>query len=481
MNSQRTLSGLTVGDFDELVVEDNFSLLGTFKAGTIQATGDVTCGTLTASGVNTNTISVNSGMSSINSAGDISGASLDTGNGTIQTTGTVSGGTLSALLGNVTSVNTNNINVNSGSATINSDGAIVGVSVNAGSGTIQTNGSILGGAISGASLNTGSGTIQTTGTIQGGAITGNSVNTGTGTIQTTGNLQGGAITGTSLSAGSGTISTTGALSGGTLGVAEGLAGIDANGDITGAALSAGSGTITTTGTITGGAVTSTNSLTGDNVVVGGSVRINSGGGFSGASVGVTGQVTAGSLALDSAAPTLTATYPGATVTCTNLNLLSASNRILPTGVYYQSGHYYMALNSGGWRSNDDNSYYNVHIEDDEANNKVFGRARVATSVLEMVQVVQIPQNWRATAVYVEVRNSAGSSLTRDVNAYKINNFDAVGFSDLGEGTSGNELTLDTDGGYMDGTQYHAMMVVLHTTSGSDYAGGGYVKMSYITD
>ncbi len=462
MNSQRTLSGLTVGDFDELVVEDNFSLLGTFKAGTIQATGDVTCGALTASGA-------------------LQGASLDTGSGTIQSTGTVSGGTLAALAANVTSVNTNNISVNSGSASINSDGAIVGVSVNAGSGTIQTNGSILGGAISGASLNTGSGTIQTSGSLQGGAITGNSLNTGSGTIQTTGSLQGGAVTGASLSAGSGTISTSGALSGGTLGVAEGLAGIAANGAISGASLSVGSGAIATTGAITGGAVTSTNSLTGNNVVVGGSVRINSGGSFTGASVGVSGQVTAGSLALDSAAPTLTATYPGATVTCTNLNLLSASNRIIPTGVYLQSGHYYMALNSGGWRSNDDNSYYNVHIEDDTVNNKVFGRARVATSVLEMVQVVQIPQNWRATAVSVDVRNVAGSSLTRNVNAYKINNFDAVGYSDLGEGTSANELTLDTDGGYMDGTQYHALMVVLHTTSGSDYAGGGYVKLSYITD
>ena len=37
-----------------------------------------------------------------NSAGEISGASLDVGSGTIQTTGTVSGGTLSGLLGNVT-------------------------------------------------------------------------------------------------------------------------------------------------------------------------------------------------------------------------------------------------------------------------------------------------------------------------------------------------------------------------------------------
>ena len=87
MNSHRTLSGLTVGDFDELVVEDNFSLLGTLKAGTIQATGDVTCGAVTASGA-------------------IQGASLNAGSGAIQTTGTVSGGTLSGLQANVTSVNT---------------------------------------------------------------------------------------------------------------------------------------------------------------------------------------------------------------------------------------------------------------------------------------------------------------------------------------------------------------------------------------
>ena len=100
MNSQRTLSGLTVGDFDELLVEDNFSLLGTLKAGTIQATGDVACGALLASGA-------------------VQGASLDVGSGAIQSTGTISGGTLSAPAANVTSVNANNVSVNSGSATIN--------------------------------------------------------------------------------------------------------------------------------------------------------------------------------------------------------------------------------------------------------------------------------------------------------------------------------------------------------------------------
>ena len=273
----------------------------------------------------------------------------------------------------------------------------------------------------------------------------------------------------------------GGASGGSLGVAEGLAGIAANGAISGTSLNAGSGAIVTTGTITGNHVTATNTLTGSAVNVGGSIRINSGGAFLGASVGVSGVVTGGSLALDSPTPTLTATYPDATVTCTNLNLLSTSNRVLPTGVYYHSGHYFLALNSAGWRSNDDNSYYNVHIEDDEANNKVFGRARVATAGLEMVQVIQIPQNWRATAVFVEVRNTAGSVLTRDVNAYRIINYDSSGFADLGDGDTANEFTLDTDNGYMDGSQYFALMIVLHTTSTADYVGGGYVKLSYITD
>jgi hypothetical protein len=36
-------------------------------------------------------------------------------------------------------------------------------------------------------------------------------------------------------------------------------------------------------------------------------------------------------------------------------------------------------------------------------NKVFGRAKAAVSSLEMVQIVQIPQGWRATAVDVDVR------------------------------------------------------------------------------
>ena len=57
-SKQRTLSGLTVGDFDELTVEDDFSLLGALKAGEIQTTGDISCTNLSA----TTDISANTGV-----------------------------------------------------------------------------------------------------------------------------------------------------------------------------------------------------------------------------------------------------------------------------------------------------------------------------------------------------------------------------------------------------------------------------------
>jgi hypothetical protein len=47
----------------------------------------------------------------------------------------------------------------------------------------------------------------------------------------------------------------------------------------------------------------------------------------------------------------------------------------------------------------------------------------ATSSLEMVQVVQIPQGWRATAIKLDVRNTSGTLQTRNLNAYKVYNYD----------------------------------------------------------
>ena len=102
MAKQRTLSGLNVGDFDELTVEDDFSLLGAFKAGEIQSTGNISCVDVSASGDAT----VAGGASITGNTtitGSLTAASLNAGSGAIQTTGTistsgtVSGQTLSGL------------------------------------------------------------------------------------------------------------------------------------------------------------------------------------------------------------------------------------------------------------------------------------------------------------------------------------------------------------------------------------------------
>ena len=281
----------------------------------------------------------------------------------------------------------------------------------------------------------------------------------------------GAITGSSLNTGSGSIS------GNNLSINSGVASISASGAIVGTSVNAGSGTIQTTGSLEA-EVLNTNNVANVN-----SLNVNSGaahvstlGHVSGSAATFTGLLTTGTLAMDASSPTFTATYPGATVACTNLNLLSTTNKVLPTSVYLQSGNYFLALNSGGWRPNDDSSYYNVHIEDDTASNKIFGRARAATSSLEMVQLIQIPQNWRATAVHAEVRNSSGTQLTRNMNAYQVINYDNIGFTSLGSGTTLNEFSLTTT---MDGSPYHALMIVVHTTSTGDYVGGGYVKLTSI--
>ena len=94
--------------------------------------------------------------------------------------------------------------------------------------------------------------------------------------------------------------------------------------------------------------------------------------------------------------------------------------------------------------------------------------------MEMVQIVQIPQGWRATAVDVDVRNSGGTALSRDLYAYKVYNYGTVGFSSLGSGTTVSEVSLSST---LDGHPASALMVVVHVSSTGDYVGGGYVKLT----
>ena len=80
---------LTVGDFDELTVEDDFSLLGALKAGEIQTTGNISCADLSATG-NADVTGTLDVTGDVDVTGEITTGALDAGSGTIQTTGTIS-------------------------------------------------------------------------------------------------------------------------------------------------------------------------------------------------------------------------------------------------------------------------------------------------------------------------------------------------------------------------------------------------------
>ena len=517
MNSQRTLSGLTVGDFDELLVEDNFSLLGTFKAGTIQATGDVTCGALLASG-------------------SVQGASLDVGSGTIQSTGTISGGTLSAPAANVTSVNANNVSVNSGSATINSDGAITGTSLNAGSGAIQTTGALQAGAITGASLNAGSGAIQTTGALTVGsldagsgatmrdpdddvislklnqAVTGIS-SAGLGNIQGGKESQYGIIIDESPTSGTyqkaeayanafeaiipanggtgwlplqvktyngaegnmfkvdidGNTTTALKLSCNNLGVDGDAATISDSGIVTGAKINGPQHNITAnSGTIGYGAFTGT-------TLVGSSHS---------------DKTTATNLKFDSNTnkwgrldfdddDTTTflkgCSYPTKPTVATYLDLTSTTNTLpdsLPDRVYQNGTPYYYQFNSGDWRPNDDSSYFNVNIVDSDSTFR--GRAQVDSSSLELVAVLLIPAGWKVTKIKVF------ASSTVPIDCYRVYNTNSGGSTDMLYGMTTNtnsEYSLSTQ---VEGDMDFSVMVVVHTNSTSMYVSGGYFVVERVT-
>ena len=86
MNSQRTLSGLVTGDFDELVVENDFKMSGTFTAGGIQVQGNVSCGDISCADLNTS--------GGINAQGSLAADSLN-----INTFGISAQGDVDLLLG----------------------------------------------------------------------------------------------------------------------------------------------------------------------------------------------------------------------------------------------------------------------------------------------------------------------------------------------------------------------------------------------
>ena len=89
--------------------------------------------------------------------------------------------------------------------------------------------------------------------------------------------------------------------------------------------------------------------------------------------------------------------------------VAATVTVLPPDVYeIESGVYRMAFHQGIWGPNDDNGYYNIHIND-ELDEFVGGRAQIAnTSMTQAHGFLNIPNGWKATKIYVDLRLDDGT-------------------------------------------------------------------------
>ena len=180
------------------------------------------------------------------------------------------------------------------------------------------------------------------------------------------------------------------------------------------------------------------------------------------------------------------TYSNMRTQITNCALLSETNWIIPSNVYHISGFVYrMPFHAGIFHPNDDNSYYNYCIEDDGA--KTRGRGHIRTSGLEVSAVIFIPRGWRAVADFVDIRDSSGivvSSSPPTYHTYKIQVWASSGpydaIADAIALSYGNK-NINTENTYYNDAQFEgvadmALLIDINLTSVTQFVGGGYIKL-----
>lgn len=146
-------------------------------------------------------------------------------------------------------------------------------------------------------------------------------------------------------------------------------------------------------------------------------------------------------------------------------------------MFYESSVWRLAINAGDWRPNDDSSFYNIHIEDDDTD--VNGRAKIAgTTSLEAVALITIPSGWTPTHIYIDVKSSTGSNVSRFYYVKKVRNWGGSG------GESTHTPTTNTTnaeraltGSYGTGSSSYSMFIDVNLTSTGDFLGGGYIRLT----
>ena len=165
---------------------------------------------------------------------------------------------------------------------------------------------------------------------------------------------------------------------------------------------------------------------------------------------------------------------GNPTTMTNFDLTDSSNIIHPPNVFEVAGDLRMSIEMGNFFPNDDNSFFNLGVEDDftSATN---GRLKVLTSSLEVCGYFIIPNNYTATACRIDITNSSGLSVSRAIMCESVQTYGGTGFTSLNfAGSSNAEFSFTTT---MTGASDRIMLIKVFTTSTSDHIGGGYIKLT----
>tara|TARA_R110002167_G_scaffold80726_2_gene221698 strand:+ start:1249 stop:2490 length:1242 start_codon:yes stop_codon:yes gene_type:complete len=167
-------------------------------------------------------------------------------------------------------------------------------------------------------------------------------------------------------------------------------------------------------------------------------------------------------------------YPGSLTIARYLDLSSLTNiQALPPDVFDVSGDFRMTINLSNFMSNDDSTFYNIFAEDD-GSAKIHGAIKPANAVVEMVGYFIIPSGFTATACRIDITDSGGSGITRDLTFESFTTYGATGFSALGTGPSGSEQSFSSN---LVSASDKLLLIRIDTTATTDHVRGGYILLT----
>ena len=143
---------------------------------------------------------------------------------------------------------------------------------------------------------------------------------------------------------------------------------------------------------------------------------------------------------------------------------------LPTGVFDVGGDLRMTINLANFMTNDDSTFYNI-ISEDDGSSKIHGAIKPANAAVEMVGYFIIPSGYEASAARVDVTDSGGSGVTRDLTFESFTTYGGTTFADLGDGPTGSEQAFDAS---LAGASDKLLMIRIDTTAITDHVRGGYI-------